>query len=107
MKAKEGFFLPNSAVLSFMEEVECKVTGRVQMVMYRDFAKRKAEALGLTGEVENRQDGSVRVLAQGEKKKLGVFIQKLRRGPLFAHVEQIETIWRSPTKTFQTFELLR
>ncbi len=87
-------------------EIECLVVGRVQMVMYRDFAKRKARALGLCGTVENLSDGSVRVVAQGSKEQLEKLITQLKRGPLLAAVEEVQTSWRQPTTTFQNFQIL-
>ena len=89
-----------------MQEVECTVTGRVQMVMYRDFAKRHAKRSGLTGTVQNFSDGSVRVLAQGTKEQLAVFIKTLEEGPLLSKVKQVDVTWRLPTQTFQTFSIL-
>ena len=40
------------------------------MVLFRDFAKRKAEELDVFGWVKNLEDGSVQLVAQGEKEKL-------------------------------------
>ena len=89
------------------EEIECIVFGRVQMVLYRDFAQRKATALGLTGTVENLPDGSVRVLAQGEREQLKLFLEHLRKGPVLGKVHEVKTVWRQPIKTFHTFTILR
>ena len=52
------------------------VSGRVQGVMYRDFAARTAKKLSVVGEVENQKDGTVKVVAQGEEKNLAVFQKK-------------------------------
>src|SRR3989344_224255 len=49
------------------ERIETIVSGRVQVVMYRDFATRKARGLGLVGEVKNLPDGTVRVVAEGAR----------------------------------------
>lgn len=65
------------------------VTGRVQGVSYRYFTKKHANKLGIKGYVINREDGSVEVVAQGEKKDLEKFVEKLRRGPLFSKVKSI------------------
>ena len=42
------------------ERLEVIVSGRVQMVMFRDFVQRKASSLKLVGEVQNLPDGTVR-----------------------------------------------
>ena len=51
----------------------CEVSGQVQLVMYRDFTRRKAKQLGIVGTVENLDNGNVYVIAEGEEKTLGVF----------------------------------
>ncbi len=72
-----------------MERLEAKVSGRVQMVMYRDFAQRKARGLRLVGEVQNLKDGTVRVVAEGPRANLEVYVEKLKKGPLLARVESV------------------
>lgn len=90
--------------------LEAVVTGRVQMVMFRDFTQRRARALGLVGTVENQADGSVRVVATGEKGRLQELVEKLRGGPPMAKVEAVEADWRAPTsqeRARESFELIR
>ena len=53
-----------------VKRLECNITGRVQMVMFRDFAMRKSRCLGLVGTVRNIKDGSVEVIVEGEEEKL-------------------------------------
>jgi acylphosphatase len=59
------------------------------MVMYRDFAQRKARGLRLVGEVQNLKDGTVRVVAEGPRANLEVYVEKLKKGPLHARVESV------------------
>ncbi|TSD07198.1 MAG: acylphosphatase [Parcubacteria group bacterium Greene0714_4] len=59
------------------------------MVMYRDFARRNARRLGLSGTVQNMPDGSVRIEAEGESAELDKFIAILKKGPLFSSVENV------------------
>ena len=87
------------------ERLEAAVSGRVQMVMYRDFATRKARGLKLVGEVQNLQNGTVRVIAEGEREMLSLYIEKLKRGPLLAHVEQVSVSWLPATNTYATFSI--
>ena len=90
-----------------IKEIECVITGRVQLVMYRDFACRKARGLGVNGTVENLLDGSVRVIAQGTEERLALFLEKLKKGPLLARVEHVNVIWRHPTQKFRNFSMIR
>ena len=75
------------------------------MVMFRDFAKRKARGLGLTGFVKNSADGSVGIVAEGDENALRQFIELLREGPLFARVENIMIDWEKPSFEFTSFEI--
>ena len=72
------------------------VQGRVQGVFYRASAQKKAEALGLTGWVKNCDDGSVEILAEGDKEKLKELIEWCRRGPTLASVSNIDLSWLEP-----------
>jgi acylphosphatase len=87
------------------ERLEAVVSGRVQLVMYRDFATRKARGLKLVGEVQNLPDGTVRVVAEGEREKLNLYVEKLRQGSLLAHVEEVSVSWLPATHTFTAFSI--
>ena len=88
-----------------MERFVAIISGRVQMVMYRDFVERKATSLKLTGEVRNLTDGTVEVIAEGPRTQLEELIRKLHRGPLLAHVEQVAVVWQSATGAFTAFKI--
>ncbi len=89
-----------------MEEFEAIISGRVQLVMYRDFAQRKARSLGLSGTVQNQKDGTVRVVAQGPREKLEAFHTYLKKGPILAEVKDVAMTWRNPTTTFDGFSII-
>ncbi len=88
------------------KEILAIVTGRVQMVMYRDFATRKARSLGVSGTVRNMPDGSVEVIAQGARAALESYIKKLEKGSLLSHVENVAVSWREPTAALTSFTIL-
>ncbi len=75
------------------------------MVMYRDFATRKARGLRLVGEVQNLPDKTVRVVAEGPKEKLVVYTQKLNKGSLLSHVTNVEVSWLPAQGTHTTFSI--
>jgi len=66
------------------------VRGRVQGVGFRWFVRERARALGLTGWVRNRDDGSVEVLALGEEASLRQLRSLLGTGPSGARVSAVE-----------------
>ena len=76
------------------------------MVMFRDFASRKARRVGVTGFVRNLPDGTVEVVAQGSKESLEKLLEYLRRGSMLSHVENVLVEWRTPQKTFDSFDLI-
>lgn len=66
------------------------VLGRVQGVNFRRFAEISANRLGINGYVKNLGNGNVEVLAEGEKNKMELFIEELRKGPPYSHVDSLE-----------------
>ena len=89
-----------------MHELHTIVSGRVQMVMYRDFVKRGARSLGLTGWVKNLSDGTVEVLAQGEKEKLEQLIERMKKGSVLSKVGDVRIEWREPSARFDRFDIV-
>lgn len=88
-----------------MERIEAIVTGRVQGVLYRDFASRRARALGLTGVARNCQDGSVFVAAEGESSGLAAFVEQLKEGSLLSRVEGVSVQKMPATGAHARFEI--
>lgn len=88
-----------------IREIECFIYGRVQMVLFRDFAQRNARKLGITGLVENLADSSVHVIAQGTEPTLLRFAELLKQGPMLARVDCADIKWRNPYFVFETFEI--
>ena len=69
---------------------EIVVTGVVQGVGYRMWARDTAASLGLRGVVRNRKDGSVQAIVAGEPDRLDAFEAACRAGPPMAEVESVE-----------------
>jgi acylphosphatase len=88
------------------EAIRAIASGRVQMVMFRDFAQRKARGLGLVGTVKNLTDGTVEVIAEGPQEKLEAYIEKLKKGPLLARVDALKVESREPLGTFKDFAIV-
>ena len=88
------------------KQLQAMISGRVQMVMYRDFAQRKARKLGLVGTVQNQKDGSVNVIAEGEESVLNEYLKYLNRGSILSKVKNIRIFWSEPTGRFSDFTIL-
>jgi acylphosphatase len=75
------------------------VRGRVQGVGYREFARRRAEEIGVTGMVRNLDDGDVEVIAAGTKAQLDTLAGYLHRGPRFGEVHGVTESEHGPIKS--------
>jgi acylphosphatase len=69
--------------------VRLHIEGRVQGVGFRWWTVRQARALGLTGWVRNRRDGTVEVLAIGEPTALEALVDACGRGPAGSEVRAL------------------
>jgi len=85
--------------------LRAEVTGRVQGVGFRQFAQREAIALGVSGYVRNRPDGSVEVVTEGQREILEVFVDRLRLGPRSARVSAVDVNWTLATGEFRYFDV--
>lgn len=69
--------------------VKLTVKGIVQEVFYRRTVKRYAQEYDIVGEVRNNEDGTVTILAEGNKDKIKKFIEKIEIKPKFS-LDEIE-----------------
>jgi acylphosphatase len=76
------------------------------MVMFRDFAQRKARGFDLVGWVKNLPDGSVEVVAQGEPDTLRRYIELLHEGSILSRVDSVAVDWRAPSGHFDDFTIV-
>lgn len=83
------------------------VLGRVQGVFYRHSTMEEAMRLGLYGEVRNLPDGSVEVIAEGEKRAVDDLAAWCRQGPPAARVDEVLVRLGVHRGEFQTFKIAR
>ena len=76
------------------------ISGRVQGVGYREWLVEKAQALGISGWVRNRLDGSVEALVAGDTAAVEELLRLCRRGPRMARVVSIEEELTDPPDYF-------
>lgn len=84
-----------------MERRRIIVSGSVQGVGFRSYAKRLAERLSIVGTVQNLDDGSVEIVAQAED--LTVFLDGLRDGP--GEVRDVRTR-KEPLAVYSSFRIV-
>jgi acylphosphatase len=87
------------------QRLEATVRGNVQGVGFRWFVVRCASELGLTGWTSNQQDGSVKVIAEGNPEKLVRLEERLREGPSGASVSSVESARSAATGEFGSFKI--
>jgi acylphosphatase len=88
-----------------MHCVHVSIRGRVQGVGFRYFARHRAVALGLSGWVRNREDGSVEVEAEGDRAALEALVGELRTGPPGAQVRDFQHTWSERIPRHRGFEV--
>jgi acylphosphatase len=83
-----------------------RVTGRVQGVFYRAWAQGQARELGVSGWIRNCADGSVEAHLGGPDDCVARMIERMRRGPSNAQVDDI-SVEDVPAEGLGRFELRR
>lgn len=81
------------------------VFGKVQGVYFRASAKEIADSFDLVGYARNVPDGSVEIVAQGEKWKLDNFIHWMDNSNLLAKIEKI-TVKEIKPSDFTEFQVV-
>ena len=87
------------------ERLHGVIKGDVQGVGFRFFLIRRAEALGLTGWVTNRDDGVVEFVAEGRRQDLEQLERAAREGPRMARVTAVEVNWSEATGDLHRFDI--
>ena len=72
------------------KRVRATVHGRVQGVAFREYTRREAERLGVSGWVENQSDGTVMVVCEGEDTRVDALVAWLSIGSPHALVQRVE-----------------
>jgi len=87
------------------ERLHGLVKGDVQGVGFRYFLIRRAQALGLSGWVQNRDDGTVEFVAEGSRHDLEQLERAAREGPRMARVTALEVNWSQATGGLDRFDI--
>lgn len=84
------------------------VQGLVQGVGFRAHVEYSARQIGgLTGWVRNVGYDTVEAVAEGEREKVELFIEKMKQGPRMSRVDESRVEWESVTGEFKEFGVRR
>ncbi|MFB3844827.1 MAG: acylphosphatase [Candidatus Cloacimonadaceae bacterium] len=86
-----------------MPGYEIIARGRVQGVGFRRFVYELAHRYGVKGYVQNKSDGSVLIVADGEKEMISDFLQAVKQGHRFARVSDLEVNELPLSKKYEDF----
>ncbi len=81
------------------------VGGRVQGVWFRVSTRSQAQSLGLFGQVWNRSDGQVEIIAEGSEAGLRQLLIWCNVGPPGARVDNLESSWSAAAGEFDEFKI--
>ena len=87
------------------KRILCDISGRVQGVFFRAYTKSLADKYRINGYVENRDDGTVFVEAEGDEGDLKEFIQGLRAGSRWSKVSEVKIQMLEDLKDLGSFEI--
>ncbi len=82
------------------------ISGKVQRVGYRTKVVSAAQSLGLTGFVQNRPDGRVLLIAEGEKESLEKLASAIDIKDLLIDVHEIDSELSEASGAYPTFRKL-
>ncbi len=81
------------------------ISGFVQGVGFRQFIKRSASKIGVTGWVKNLEDGRIEAIFVGNKEKIEEIISLCNnKGPFLSEVKKVDVIWENEKITKDEFE---
>lgn len=81
------------------------VEGRVQGVAFRDYTRREATQLGLSGWVRNLRNGSVEVMLAGADRDIAAMLEWLKKGSPRARVDNLMVETVAADEHFTTFDI--
>lgn len=81
------------------------VHGRVQGVGFRAFVIDRGIAIGAKGWARNKWDGTVEVLAEGDRQQLERLLTAIHQGPRMANVTRVDVDWDTASGEFSSFHV--
>lgn len=88
------------------QRLTATITGEVQAVGFRYWARRSAEGLGLTGSAINNPDGSVSLVAEGPTSGLTELLRRIEAGETPGRVDSVDAALGESSGSSAGFECL-
>lgn len=88
-----------------MKATHIIVKGRVQGVFFRDYTRRQALQLNLTGWVRNLRDGTVEAILSGSEKNISSMLEWLKEGSPHSRVDSLQIEEIEVDDTYTSFEV--
>jgi len=82
------------------------ISGFVQGVGYRQFVKRSARTLNLTGWVKNLPDNRVEAVFQGSKEHIGKIISICEKGPFLSEIKDVQVNFEDAEIIHDSFDII-
>jgi acylphosphatase len=86
-----------------VQRLTAVVSGRVQGVGFRNWVRRRAEQLGLTGTATNLPNGDVEVVAEGDRSAGERLLAALRGDDPPGFVGRVTESWTAATGEYRGF----
>ena len=99
--------MTQSQNIETLQRLDAVVSGKVQGVAFRYFTQLKAKELGVVGWCMNQRDGSVLVVAEGEKAQLDGLLAWLYDGSPSSQVRDVKVEWSEGIGKFKQFNVKR
>jgi acylphosphatase len=88
-----------------MKRADIRIRGEVQMAGFRTFIKNTADSLNVKGFAENQEDGSVRLVCEGEEEGIKRLINSVKeKSPSFVSIEGLGVTYEKYKGEFSGFE---
>jgi acylphosphatase len=88
-----------------VKRANIRIKGNVQMAGFRTFIKNAADSLNVKGFAENLEDGSVKVICEGEEEKINALISSIKENPpSFARIDEMNVAYEEYKGEFTSFE---
>ncbi|MDI6642099.1 MAG: acylphosphatase [Elusimicrobiota bacterium] len=88
-----------------MVRAHITISGEVQGIGYRYFAKRLAAQYNIAGWVRNNYDGTVEFDIEGEKNNIEEYIEKLKKEHPWATVISVDIKWLPYSGIYSQFSV--